>query len=134
MRTIYAKILTWFLLTLVVCLAGFVGTSVYLSRAFPRPGSPMARMNEFMLEQVLSIYKEKGSIAANKYLTAFNVKVQGSTCWWIRGAGMPSLAKTVPRCFTMRGPAAGAGSRSCVPRARWSSRRRRETRATACSW
>jgi two-component system sensor histidine kinase CpxA len=76
MRTIYAKILTWFLLTLVVCLAGFVGTSVYLSRAFPRPGSPMARMNEFMLEQVLSIYKEKGSIAANKYLTAFNVKVQ----------------------------------------------------------
>ena len=32
MRTIYAKVLTWSLLTLVVCLAGFVGTSNMIAR------------------------------------------------------------------------------------------------------
>ncbi len=76
MRTIYAKVLTWFLLTLVVCLAGFVGTSIYLWRAFPGPGSPLAKMNEFMLEQMLVIYHDKGKRAASDYLAALNAKMQ----------------------------------------------------------
>jgi two-component system sensor histidine kinase CpxA len=76
MRTIYAKILTWFLLTLVVCFVGFVGTSMYLTRAFPGPGSPMARLNEFMLEQLLAVSREKGKPAAAEYLAALNARMQ----------------------------------------------------------
>lgn len=74
--TIYAKILTWFLLTLVVCFVGFVGTSMLVTRAFPGPGSPMARLNEFMLDQMMVIYRDKGKQAAATYLAGLNSKMQ----------------------------------------------------------
>ena len=76
MRTIYAKILSWSLLTLVVCFAGFVGTSIYLSRAFPGPGSPMARMHEFVLEQAMAIHRDKGPEALRAYLAAYSASMK----------------------------------------------------------
>ena len=76
MRTIYAKILSWFLVTLVVCFAGFVGTSIYLSRTFPGPGSPMARMHEFVLEQATAIHRDKGPAALRAYLTQYSASMK----------------------------------------------------------
>ena len=72
MRTIYAKILSWFLLTLVVCLVGFVGTSIYLGRAFPGPGSPMARNLDFILAQASKILHNQGREALGAYLAEYN--------------------------------------------------------------
>jgi signal transduction histidine kinase len=74
MRSIYAKVLSWFLLTLLVCLAGFIATSIYLARTLPRPGSTPARMHEFVLDQVMAIHKEKGREAAAAYVSALKAK------------------------------------------------------------
>ena len=72
MRTIYAKILSWLLLTLVVCLAGFVGTSIYLGRGFPGPGSQMARNLKFHLNQSVKTLREHGRQALGAYLADYS--------------------------------------------------------------
>ncbi len=72
MRTIYAKILSWFLLTLVVCLVGFVGTSIYLGRGgFPGPGSQMARNLDFHRDQAVKTLREQGREALGAYLADY---------------------------------------------------------------
>lgn len=63
MRSIYAKMLVWFLLTLVVCLVGFVGTSIYLAREVPGPASMMGRLHVLIHEGAQAVYREKGAAA-----------------------------------------------------------------------
>ncbi len=67
MHSIYTKILLWALLTLLVALAGFVGTSYYLAHSRP-PESFGPRLTTFQLEEARQAYETGGREKAAAYI------------------------------------------------------------------
>lgn len=72
MRSLFAKLLTWFLLALAVSLAGFLLTSAHLAARSADPGGIMASCLQLQLEGAVAAYQGGGQAGLASYLERIN--------------------------------------------------------------
>lgn len=121
MRSIYAKMLVWFLLTLLVCLAGFVGTSIYLARVVPGPESMMGKLHTVLHREAQAVFQAQGPAALAAHLARLNT-VTGTAYYLVdergrdlatgtdRGEWLAQARQRPARLFFLRGGPRGGGS------------------------